>query len=230
MNLTFKEIGLFGLLLCILLSLGFWQLRRAEQKQEYLDKQLSMTNASESSLAKFLHDSEASPERFMKVRVKGEYDDAHQFLLDNQTLEGKPGYLVLSPFFMENADKAVLVNRGWVALNPDRTILPDLSVKQLRQELRARVNHFPSVGLVLAGAEIPSPGWPSVVGVVNPKELEKRLGYPLYDFQLELNPDQIDGYQRKWQQTKLISPEKHRAYALQWFGLALTLCILDMSL
>jgi surfeit locus 1 family protein len=35
-----------------------------------------------------------------------------------------------------------------------------------------------------------------------------------------------EGYWREWRKNTVIPPEKHIAYAVQWFGLAITLTIL----
>jgi surfeit locus 1 family protein len=45
-------------------------------------------------------------------------------------------------------------------------------------------------------------------------------------FQIELDKNLADGFKREWQTATVMPPEQHIAYALQWFGLALTLTIL----
>jgi surfeit locus 1 family protein len=39
-----------------------------------------------------------------------------------------------------------------------------------------------------------------------------------------------NGYVRHWNISTLISPEKHLAYALQWFGLALVLTVMFIKM
>ncbi len=92
--------------------------------------------------------------------------------------------------------------------------------------LSGRVNSFPSVGIKLAGAEIPTKTWPAVVQVVDVPVLAKILGYPLFSFQLELDPAMQDGFLRIWHPLAIMPPEQHIAYAAQWFGLALTFAVL----
>ena len=94
------------------------------------------------------------------------------------------------------------------------------------QRIVGRINHFPAVGIKLKGAEIPTDNWPAMVQVVDSQVLSAKLNYELYDFQIELDADQKEGFQRLWKITTIISPEKHIAYAVQWFGLALTLTAL----
>jgi surfeit locus 1 family protein len=164
--------------------------------------------------------------RYQAIKVTGHYDNAHTFLLDNQISGGKVGYFVLSPFIPDDGGMAILVNRGWLAANPNRSVLPSVTLTQEPRLISGRLNAFPSVGVIIDGAEIPSDGWPSVVQVANNEQLGKKLGYSLHSFQLELDPTQPDGFKRDWQTTTLMSPQQHIAYALQWFGLSLTLTIL----
>jgi len=118
------------------------------------------------------------------------------------------------------------VNRGWIPLNQDRSILPDLQINKAEAIITGRINNFPSVGIKLAGAEIPTEGWPSVVQVVDSDVLAKKLGYSLFQFQIELAKELPDGYKREWHTSTIMQPEQHTAYAIQWFALALTLTIL----
>jgi len=122
--------------------------------------------------------------------------------------------------------KAVLVNRGWVPLNLDRSVMPDLQINNAEVTITGRINNFASVGIKLSGAEIPTAGWPSVVQVVDSHVLAKKLGYSLFQFQIELAKELPDGYKREWHTSTIMPPEQHTAYAIQWFALALTLTIL----
>jgi len=214
--------------LCVLpalISLGMWQLDRSEQKRAFLKAQeqaavtetLHLTAAVENSTEAL---------RYRNVEVAGRYDVAHQFLVDNQISDGKAGYFVLTPFILAGETKAVLVNRGWIPLNQDRSILPDLQINKAEAVITGRINNFPSVGIKLEGSEIPTEGWPSIVQVVDSNVLAKKLGYPLFQFQVELAKELPDGFKREWHTATIMQPEQHTAYAIQWFALALTLTIL----
>ncbi|WP_150049302.1 MULTISPECIES: SURF1 family protein [Methylomonas] len=220
-----------GLLLYLALSvvlcrLGFWQLDRAEQKRQLQQHLMAAQELSPLSFSELTH-SEPERIRYRQAVVRGRYDFAHQFLLDNQIHNGKPGYFVLTPLIIADCDCAVLVNRGWLAL-PDgnRNSLPQISVSQNDRTVRARVNRFPGVGYKLAGAETPSATWPSVLQLVDAEVLTNTLGYRLLPFQLELSADDSDGYLRVWKTVNDMPPEKHIGYAVQWFILALTLTAL----
>jgi len=226
-TVKFEKIPVLAFLcvLPLLLTLGFWQLHRAEEKRLFLDAQ------AQAVIAEALHLSDTSEDnadvhRYKKVEVTGQYDASHQFLIDNQINGGKAGYFVMTPFLLQGKNKAVLVNRGWIPLNRDRSVLPDIGFDNTDGVIKGRINQFPSVGVKLQGADIPTDGWPSVVQVVDSDILAKRLGYPLFHFQIELDKELPDGFKREWQTLKIMPPEQHTAYAFQWFGLAATLTIL----
>jgi len=212
-------------LLPLLLALGSWQLGRSEEKRALIEQEQQRSAGEALHLPAAVGD-DVDALRYRRVEMSGHYDSAHQFLLDNQISEGRAGYYVLTPFVLQGAEKAVLVNRGWVPLNPDRSILPDVHIKSLQTTITGRINHFPGVGIKLAGAEIPGDGWPSRVQVVDSEMLAKKLGYALLPFQVELDKASADGFKREWRTTTVMPPEQHIAYAAQWFGLALTLTIL----
>jgi surfeit locus 1 family protein len=213
-------------LLVLLCSLGTWQLSRSEEKRLFL-KQQELGAASTEIITLSNHiDMNADELRYKKIQVTGHYDTAHQFLIDNQFSAGKVGYFVLTPFIMQGGTAGVLVNRGWVPLNLDRTVLPDVEIKDVSPVVSGRINHFPSVGIKLAGAEIPTETWPSVLQMVDVNILAKKLTYALRPFQIELDKDQQSGFKREWQTTSVMLPEQHVAYAIQWFALAITLTIL----
>lgn len=213
------------MVLILLISLGFWQLNRAEQKkielalidQRFKEKTVKIDAFSLNDIARM---------RYREISAQGVYDSQHQFLLDNQIVNGKPGYFVMTPLRLHDSDKAILVNRGWIALKKYRNELPEIPLHTIKVQIYGRINNFPKPGLVLPGAEIPTDNWPAIVQVVNTDLLQAKLGYALYNYQIELDPQMPDGFVRQWRRPVILSPERHIAYALQWFGLALTLTLL----
>jgi surfeit locus 1 family protein len=224
-NCSLIPILLYLALVTLLISLGFWQLGRADEKKIFLIKQQLSADKEVISL-KSIIDVDPESLRYREIEISGRYDEEHQFLIDNQIVNGQAGYYVMTPLLVDGMKNAVLVNRGWVVLNKDRRVLPDISISTLQVKLLGRVNKFPSVGFKLDGAEIPTDGWPSVVQVVDSDVLAGRLGYSLLPFQVEMNAEMNEGYLREWRKNTVMPPEKHIAYAVQWFGLAITLTIL----
>ena len=146
----------------------------------------------------------------------GQYDPAHQFLLDNMSHESVPGVHVLTPLLLDDGS-AVLVNRGWIAWGPSRDVLPDVSVDAGRRTVVGRIDELPKPGIWLKGP--PASGWPRLVQYPRMEELAAALGRELAPRQLLLDPAVPDGFVRDW-----VVPgtpaDRHLAYAVQWFAFA----------
>ncbi|OQK16993.1 hypothetical protein AU255_03580 [Methyloprofundus sedimenti] len=216
----------FICVLALLLRLGFWQLSRAEEKRELLANQYSKMQKELQPIGELL--AESNDLRYRRVIAEGHYDTQHQILLDNQIHDGKVGYFVLTPFILADENKTLLVNRGWVLMDKNRQEMPDIDFSPAAEKLSiiGVLNHFPDVGLVLEGADEPGKGWPSLVQIINKQKMTKKLNQPIIDLQLQLSVEEPYGYVREWQIHTRIPPEKHTAYAFQWFALAATLTLL----
>ncbi|MEH6504522.1 MAG: SURF1 family protein [Cycloclasticus sp.] len=206
------------LVLGLLLSLGFWQLERAQQKQDMLDLQAERIKLDPVDIESIPMSDDKL--RYLPVVLSGRLDSEQQILIDNQIKQGRAGYFVLTPVKLNN-NKAVLLNRGWVPLGIDRNTLPDVKITSTEVSVVGRLDHFPSVGIELEGADVLSVGWPAVTQTIDLDKVADRLGYRVMPYQVLLNNDQADGYERNWVALQM-GPEKHHGYAFQWFALAFT--------
>jgi surfeit locus 1 family protein len=211
-------VAILGLLVfgAVFASLGAWQVRRADESRATLAQFAG--GAAETALAE-LPASLDGAARFRRVELEGEYIAEQQFLLDNMLHEGAAGYHVLTPLRMRGSERRVLVNRGWVPVG-DRRALPDVGVDARPRTISGRLERLPRPGLRL-GADGEGGPERSVVVLQYPtaEALARRLGEPVYDYQVLLDADAPDGYVRDWQAPTL-GPERHVAYAGQWFALA----------
>lgn len=212
------------LLLGLLMSLGFWQLDRANQK-EALQVQfrqgfdLPVVNLHSLTLTD-------SVNRFRLVEAVGQYDEAHQILLDNQIVDGQVGVHVYTPLVLAgDSGRAILVNRGWLALAPGRQAIPPLPVDGGRQRVVGRVSQPANPGLRLGESVLSQ--WPVRLPYIDYQELTDVLPYTLLPAVLLLEPTADHGFARLWQPSfGGLGPQRHRGYAVQWFALALTLLVL----
>ena len=85
-------------LLVLFISLGRWQWHRGEAKQ-VLWTAYERNDSTPAPDARIDFD---TAERFKRVALAGHFDPDHQFLLDNRSHAGKPGYEVLTPFVLES--------------------------------------------------------------------------------------------------------------------------------
>ncbi|MGH8495066.1 MAG: SURF1 family protein [Gammaproteobacteria bacterium] len=214
----------FLLLFPLLIALGFWQLDRAAQKRALLEPFESGDQAAVSLDRVYEIDPHA--QRYAKATVSGRYDAAHQFLLDSMTHAGLAGYHVLTPLRLTGGNRAVIVDRGWVPAGATRQELPAVPIDDDMRELSGRIDLPPRPGIRLEQTPAESGGdWPQVVLYPTIETLEARLGYPLENYFLLLAPNEPDGFVREWQRN-VPGPERHIAYAVQWFAMALVLLII----
>jgi surfeit locus 1 family protein len=212
------------LLFPLLLSLGFWQLDRAQQKAE-----LQAAFAERSQWPPAPLDGLDVADRdslYRRVIATGYYDNGHQVLLDNQLREGRPGYHVLTPLRLPTGG-AILVNRGWTPLGESRQTLPNITVTVEVITVKGWLAQPANPGLRLGDAAGADRNWPRVTPYIDYERLAVILGYPLQPAVILLEPNQPQGYLRDWRpRFGGFGPERHQGYAVQWFALAATLVIL----
>ena len=212
------------ILLPFLTALGVWQLERAGWKQDIVDRYAARIRQPAVELQSLLPVTTES--QYRQVMASGRYDIDRQLLLDNRLHQGRAGYHVLTPLHLANRDATVLVNRGWVPLGTSRAVLPELPGPADEIRLSALVTQPPEEVFLLDTVEEPASGWPQVVQSIDIVALEDRLGYPLLPLVLQLDADDAHGFVRDWKPVYGIPPAKHRAYAMQWFTLALVLAMI----
>jgi cytochrome oxidase assembly protein ShyY1 len=156
---------------------------------------------------------------FQRVTASGRLDGAHQFLLDNRSLRGNPGYEVLTPLLRAGAP-ALLVDRGWLAFTGSRAHLPEVALEAGGEvTLTGRLAELPAPGLAL-GHAAPAGEWPKVTASPGMAELAAAFGAPLEERILLLDASAPYGYAREWQPPGL-PPLRHFAYAINWWVFAL---------
>lgn len=205
---------------------GLWQVGRAAEKR---DLEARFAAGGTAGALQQLVASEAAPQfRYRTVRLTGRYDPDHQLLLDNISYGRQPGYQVLTPF--ATAGGTVLVNRGWVPANGDRRILPDITVGGGIREILGRIEWLPRPGIELDAAAPPQDApWPRRLLFPTSAQAGAQLGVSLRDYQLLLDAGAPDGYVRDWRPGGM-GADRHVAYAVQWFGLALTVVVIYIVL
>lgn len=209
-------------ILPVLLYLGNWQLERAAWKQRLVDEDAENMQQARVPLAGVV--GREGAQAFRRVSALGRYDLEHQLLLDNRIHQGRAGYHVLTPF--RSGGRVVLVNRGWVPVGPDRAVLPALPGTAEEIVVNAIIAPTPDRFFRLGSEEERHTDWPRVVQQLEPGALGKLLGVELLPAVLLLEREDAYGFVREWKAVYGITPDKHRAYAMQWFTLALVLVLI----
>lgn len=206
-------------------GLGLWQLQRAEEKQRLFE---DFRSRAEAPAVDWQQLRGADPElAHRRIEVTGSFWKERQILRDNRIHEGRAGYHVLTPFIPLGAGAALLVNRGWVPWGPTRQELPRIDTPGETLTLSGTLT-LPDRRTLVLGPEEPHGGtWPRVVQAIDFDELSGALGRELLPFVVRLDPDQPGGFVRDWRPFYGIGPDKHRAYALQWFTFAGLMVVLS---
>lgn len=204
-----------AVLLPIMLMLAFWQLDRAEEKRELLAVMAAAANAPAVDLTVERPTAEAV--RYRSATAAGRLDREHVFLLNNQRREhdGTMGWRVLVP--LQLAERAVLVDWGWIADPAQLELPPDEGVT-----VTGRADEGPAVAWRL-GPPGTGDAWPRELYYVDYDYVREQLPYPVASYMLR--PGQ------EGEAVPLNMPaEKHVGYAVQWFAMAAVLVLLYLFL
>lgn len=221
-NITWTILTI--VLTAFLMSLGFWQLHRAEEKKELLGlaKSQALTAPSTWSLDK------AAPQLFQRLVLQGHYLP-YTLLLDNQhSPEHQWGYHVINALEVA-AGQVVLVDRGWVVGDLRRAVLPDIEIPEGVRSVHGQVYYPSAKGLVLGEIVEPHGALLAVIELVDTKLISNLLHKKVYPFIIRLDKLAPFGYARDWPVVSM-PPQRHYAYALQWFAMALVLVVIYLVL
>lgn len=208
-------------LVCLSLfaGLGRWQMERADFKQALLDRQ---TRVLADRIPVGLADSaEADRAELDWVAGAGEFLDRPALLLDNQIDTGRVGVRVYRLFQPDGSARPVLVELGWLPLAADRR-LPETSALPGSWTLSGLMLPPPSPGLRLLRAQQRLDDGRWLLIRLDTTEVAQALDLPdLSPRILRPDPGLALGYERDLDVlSNTLLPEKHRGYAVQWFGLA----------
>lgn len=103
-------------LVVVMVNLGFWQLRRLDERKDANALVETRMAEPEAPVAEVLdHDAsvaDAEDAVYRRVRASGTYDVDDQVIVRARSLDGRPGAWVLTPL-VTAPDVGLVVNRGW---------------------------------------------------------------------------------------------------------------------
>ena len=227
LRLNFWLLIVFLLVQTLLNELGFWQLNRAKEKQiriQQLEKGIEYSLNSLQAL---------TPEhlsQFQSVELTTELIVRKSFFLDNKVRNGQPGYQVLHLVRDLSSEKNLLVNRGWVFTGETRNKLPGIELPGREWNVSGRLYPVIESAITTDDAEIENLSQSYRLPVLDGqiiKQLEKIFDLEIEPYFIRLNADSEAALDTNWVWTNM-SPQKHLAYAIQWFGLALAFLIVSL--
>ena len=218
-------------ILPVLFNLGFWQLDRAEEKRE-LQKRYAAQESKPPLTSGELSGSADIPNlAYRRVILEGRYLQEYTALLDNQIVDGRPGYHVVTLFNAIEADTYLWINRGWIPGNLNRELPAVPPVSPDRLMVQGSIYIAPGEAVLLSSDDW-SEGWPVRVQSLDMARLSARAGealggikpYQLFSHSIRLDREAAGALDVDWQVINT-RPEKHTGYAVQWFAMALALFI-----
>ncbi|HEX5304448.1 MAG TPA: SURF1 family protein [Dyella sp.] len=215
----------------LFVRLGIWQLDRANEKETLLRRYATSATA---PLQAFDDVASRPPETaYPRVRVRGRYVAGRVYLLDNPRHDALGGVEVYVPLQMaDGRDELLLVDLGF---------LPGKGTDAAPQ-----VPPLPAGVVTLQGLYVPPPGvalemggdalaqqttYPKKTIYLDPAQVARDLGHPLYPRVLALDADPSAIYVRKHTlDFSAMPPARHRAYAFQWFTFAVAAVVIFLVL
>ena len=207
-----------------LVSLGFWQLERADDKRSI---EASIKQANTGSVELIKKEEGLQSKEYYEVRLQGKYLSDKQFIYDNQIVDQVSGYYVLTPYALEGQSKAILINRGFIPWNGRRDKLADIVIGQETREIKVQISK-PIKRMELKPSEV-GIQFPALIQSIDLKDMADRAKVDFSSVIGLLDASASNGFIRKWE-PYTGSIEKHIGYAVQWFLMALVLAIIGIRI
>lgn len=206
----------------VFLSLGNWQRDRAQGKD---------VSQAAFDTAPLVTELDGTPPDWTRAVFTGQLDTARHLLLDNKLFRGRAGVHVLTPLALSDSEVLLLVNRGWLPLPPDRSSLPEIATPTEALEVRGRLAPISQPGVQLGEpVDLQPDRWPQLMVYPDWARIEAALGRPVHRQVLYLDAENAAGFEDRGWTPFTMGPDRHRAYAVQWYGLALTAFVIWLVL
>lgn len=206
-----------AVVLVLTVSLGNWQMRRADEKARIQESIDALSHAAPVAVGGGEIDPASLDGR--RVVVRGHFVGERTVFIDNRTRKGMAGFHVVTPVRIQGSQRHVLVLRGWVARDfHDRNRLPDVPSPSGVVEIEGLAQAGIPQVLELRAPPIPGPDdrlWQNI-------DFDRFAGWSGLELQRVLvrqSSEMDDGLVREWPAAGA-DVAKHHAYAFQWYAMA----------
>lgn len=207
----------------LFVRLGFWQIHRADEKTKMIVAQKTQEKQKPVPWTA----KEKLPLQYERIVIKGRYL-SQVFLLDNQHHNHQFGYDVLSPLELSDGS-IIIIDRGWVPGELTRRVLPNIQSPKGMINLQGSA-YFPSKNQWVLGPALEEKENKIIIlERVDDQLISQILQKSVSPFIIRLDRHDANGFVREWE-TVSMPPQRHLAYALQWFVMALVILIIFVGL
>jgi surfeit locus 1 family protein len=205
--------------------LGIWQLDRAHQKIALQTSLVARANEPALDAAALARTPEAAQAQQQRaVVLRGRWIAERTVFLENRQMDGKVGFLVVTPLALAPGPGTALVQRGWVPRSfNDRTALPTFETPTGIVTVAGTVAASPARLFDFGGAAS-GPIRQNLDVASFAREIGLDL-LPLSVVQRETPGAAADGLARHWP-APAADVQKHYGYAVQWFAIAASIAVL----
>ena len=216
----------------IMVALGFWQLGRLGERRARNAEIQSRLNQPPLNITG--ETSGAATLEYRRATVTGAFDFSQEILLRNRSYNEITGVHLLTPLRIVGSDKAVLVDRGWIAYTA--------ADRQTRAAYASPNGLVTLTGIIRLSQSRPSPLAPfdPPLGPDLPRldawywidisRIQQQVPYPLLPFFIEQDagPDPASLPAAGWEVD--LGDSSHLSYAIQWFSFAAILVVGSIAL
>lgn len=201
----------------ILCKLGFWQLQRAEEKRQFLQAFETQGKVEFSAVVDASQTGSLDVFNGRQTTIAGEVLMPYVFFVDNKIHQGSVGYSLLAPVQVTGTDHVVIVDFGWLKAPRSRQQLPKVSLpKKIAITGQLKTQQLEQFSLQQQPL---NQNWPQRIQSPH-SALELSVNGQLLPLILYAPSNTLAGMPQTYRAV-VMPPEKHHAYALQWFLLAL---------
>jgi surfeit locus 1 family protein len=204
--------------IALTVSLGNWQLRRADEKQAL---QAQWDRAQQAAPVAVVGADIAAVTRQLPLRVslRGRFLFEHELWLDNRQMDSQSGLMLITP--LKLADGAViLVIRGFAPRDPrDRRRLPAAVRPPGEVTVEGLAVAQPSRVLQLGEDRPAAEGHAAIWQNLDFEAFERASGLAVARWVVQQTGGTDEGLLRNWPRLAG-GVDKHHGYALQWYSLA----------
>lgn len=226
-RLNFWLLIIFLIAQTLLNELGFWQLERAKEKQYRL---YQLEKGGQSVVTDLTQIDQSLIAQFQSVELQLELYGYDSLYLDSKINNKRPGYHVLNIAKDSSSGKYLLINRGWEFAGIERGRLPEVELPPRQWLVQGRVYPIAEEAIKTADAKVEKSSDGMRLPVMDRSVVEKiesHYGIQLEQYLIRLNQQSEAALETDWKWTNM-SADKHLAYAVQWFALALALLVISL--